>query len=262
MTLEEAKRLLGTVVIPGKLREFPVRNRVMANLPTTFDSRQQWPGAIHPIRDQQQCGSCWAFACSEVASDRFAIKSNLSINVVLSPQDLVSCDNQDGNMGCNGGYPIKAMQYVVSNGLVADACYPYTSGGGDTGDCELKGAGSTCPSGSGTVKFYKNKNAYQVADNEAAIQTEILNNGPVEAAFNVYEDFFSYKGGVYKHTKGGLAGGHAVKIIGWGVLNNEKYWLVANSWNTSWGLDGFFMILRGVDECGIESGIVAGEPNV
>ena len=177
---------------------------------------------------------------------------------MLSPQNLVSCDNKDGNMGCNGGYPIRAWQYMEKSGVVTDECYPYTSGQGVTGSCKL--SGSTCPSGSGSVRFYKAKSAYQVSSSEQAIQTEIMNNGPVEAAFTVYMDFMSYKSGVYRHVSGSVDGGHAVKIIGWGVENGDKYWLVANSWNTSWGIEGYFKILRGVDECGIESGIVAGEP--
>lgn len=63
-----------------------------------------------------------------------------------------------------------------------------------------------------------------------------MTNGPVEAAFEVYSDFMNYKSGVYKHTTGSLEGGHAVKILGWGVENGEDYWLVANSWSPAWGL--------------------------
>jgi cathepsin B len=87
-----------------------------------------------------------------------------------------------------------------------------------------------------------------------------MTHGPVEAAFTVYSDFMNYKSGVYKHTTGTEEGGHAVKILGWGVENGEDYWLVANSWSTSWGMDGYFKILKGVNECGIESQIVAGLP--
>jgi cathepsin B len=86
-----------------------------------------------------------------------------------------------------------------------------------------------------------------------------MNHGPVEAAFSVYEDFLLYKSGVYKHTTGQELGGHAVKMLGWGVENGNKYWLMANSWNTDWGDNGFFKIARGNDECGIESELVAGE---
>jgi len=89
-----------------------------------------------------------------------------------------------------------------------------------------------------------------------------MTNGPVEAAFSVYADFLVYKTGVYKHTSGSMLGGHAVKILGWGVEDSTPYWLVVNSWNEDWGDMGFFKILRGKDECGIESGIVAGEPKL
>ncbi|PIO52677.1 papain family cysteine protease, partial [Teladorsagia circumcincta] len=101
---------------------------------------------------------------------------------------------------------------------------------------------------------------YPVPSNEAAIRTEIMKNGPVQAAFIVYEDFPLYKGGIYVHTAGKQRGGHAVKIIGWGVENGTKYWTVANSWNTDWGEDGgYFRIVRGVNNCEFESGIFAGD---
>ena len=89
---------------------------------------------------------------------------------------------------------------------------------------------------------------------------EIMTNGPVEATFKVYADFPSYKSGVYQHVTGAYLGSHAVKMIGWGVEKNQKYWMVANSWNPTWGAYGFFKILRGSNECGIESLIVAGLP--
>ncbi|XP_016121449.1 cathepsin B-like, partial [Sinocyclocheilus grahami] len=86
---------------------------------------------------------------------------------------------------------------------------------------------------------------------------ELFKNGPVEAAFTVYEDFLHYKSGVYQHVSGSVLGGHAIKILGWGEENSVPYWLAANSWNTDWGDNGFFKILRGEDHCGIESEIVA-----
>lgn len=81
-----------------------------------------------------------------------------------------------------------------------------------------------------------------------------MTDGPVETAFTVYQDFENYVSGIYQQTSNTVLGGHAVKITGWGVENGVKYWKVANSWNPYWGEKGFFRILRGVDECGIESG--------
>ncbi|VDP88771.1 unnamed protein product [Echinostoma caproni] len=89
---------------------------------------------------------------------------------------------------------------------------------------------------------------------------EIMINGPVEAVFNVYEDFVNYAFGIYQHTTGKLLGGHAVRLLGWGETGGEKYWLAANSWNDHWGMWGFFQIARGKNECGIESGVTAGIP--
>ena len=90
---------------------------------------------------------------------------------------------------------------------------------------------------------------------------EIMTYGPVEGAFTVYADFEAYTSGVYQHTYGRYLGGHAIRIIGWGVENGQKYWLVANSWNESWGENGYFKILKGVNECGIEGQVVAGRYN-
>jgi cathepsin B len=94
----------------------------------------------------------------------------------------------------------------------------------------------------------------------SGIQTELYNNGPVEAAFTVYEDFFNYKSGVYRHVSGGQAGGHAIKLLGYGVEGTDAYWLCANSWGNSWGEKGFFKILQG--NCGINGQIYACTPNV
>ena len=89
-----------------------------------------------------------------------------------------------------------------------------------------------------------------------------MTDGPVEAGFTVYKSFMSYQSGVYERhwwkVWDTVEGGHAVKIVGWGVENDTEYWIIANSWSTQWGEDGFFRILRGKNECGIgTSGQVA-----
>ena len=124
--------------------------------------------------------------------------------------------------------------------------------------CENK-----CTSQTYDVKTYSNdkhrvSRAYGIRT-EANIQRAIMEDGPVEAAFTVYDDFMSYKSGVYQHTTGRRLGGHAIKIVGWGVEDGVKYWTIANSWNPNWGEDGFFRILRGSDHCGIESDVNAGD---
>lgn len=89
---------------------------------------------------------------------------------------------------------------------------------------------------------------------------DIYKNGPLSASMIVYEDFEHYKSGVYQHKYGKKLGAHAVKLMGWGEENGTPYWLVANSWNESWGDKGFFKILRGANECRIESRITGGYP--
>ena len=80
----------------------------------------------------------------------------------------------------------------------------------------------------------------------------------MEGAFTVYEDFLTYKSGIYVHKTGDVHGEHAIKIIGYGVENGQKYWLCANSWNDIWGEKGYFRIAKGSNECGIEASCMAG----
>ena len=103
--------------------------------------------------------------------------------------------------------------------------------------------------------------AYSVSG-EANMMQEIYENGQVEGSFLVYEDFVTYQSGVYQHVTGEYLGGHAIKIIGWGVENGVKYWLCVNSWNDEWGDKGFFKIIRGTNDCGIENNAYAGLPKI
>jgi cathepsin B len=217
----------------------------ITDVPAEFNAVTHWQGLVHPIRDQQQCGSCWAFSASEVLSDRFSIQANKS-TPVLSPEDLVSCDKTD--MGCSGGQLPDAWKYLEGTGIVTDTCFPYTAGGGTAPACA-----TTCADKSAWKK-YKASSAYAISGVEN-MQKDIMTHGPIQVAFKVYKSFMNYKSGVYKKKWYELLpeGGHAVKIVGWGTESGTDYWLVANSWNTSWGEDGSFKIARGIDECGMES---------
>ncbi|PIC25499.1 hypothetical protein B9Z55_018407 [Caenorhabditis nigoni] len=245
-------------------------NTVLAIIPETFDARIKWPKckSIKLIRNQANCGSCWAFGAGEVISDRICIATKGARQPIISPMDMVDCCGEYCDYGCDGGYSIQALtiRWWVSDGVVTggdyqgDGCKPYqfcnSAGCPDavTPECAL-----SCQSKYNT-EYAKDKNfAYYVGMTVGAIQTEIMTNGPVEASFKVYEDFYKYKSGVYKYTAGKMLGGHAIKIIGWGTENGTAYWLIANSWGTKWGENGFFKIRRGVNECGIERNVVAGK---
>jgi len=245
--------MLGTIFDTDS--DFPEPTYSASNLalPLNFDSRSQWGSCIHPIRDQASCGSCWAFGSSEALSDRFCIASGGKTNVVLSAEDLVACDTSD--LACDGGYLNKAWNYLATTGIVSETCFPYTSD---------KGAVPNCPrscTGSGTWTKYKcDSNSVVTARTITGIQNEIYANGPMETSFNVYSDFMNYKSGIYQHTSGYLEGGHAIKVLGWGVEGGLEYWLCANSWGTSWGEAGFFRIAYG--ECGIDSAVYGCTPSV
>jgi cathepsin B len=227
--------------------EIEILPTINATAPTEFDARTKWGACIHPIRNQAQCGSCWAFALAEVLGDRYCITGK--DKGVLSPQYLVSCDMTD--FGCQGGYLTNSWAFATKTGIPTDACYPYTSGTGIRGACR-----NTCADGS-PLTLFKSSKYYQTGNVENTMN-DIAANGPVESGFSVYQDFMQYKTGVYQHRSGGLLGGHAVKIVGWGVSSGTPYWIVANSWGPAWGNQGFFWIKKGSNECGFESQIITG----
>lgn len=285
-SMKSIKRLMG---VPshhiGRPSSLPllVHDVDLNAIPDNFDSRTNWPNcmSIQEVRDQGSCGSCWAFGAVEAMTDRICIASQGKNNFHISAEDLVDCCSSCG-FGCDGGYPESAWEYFMRTGLVTggnwnsgEGCQPYSIQScdhhvnGTKPPCQGEGPTPNCkkqcipgyPTPFAQDKHF-GKSAYSISSKVAQIQTEIMTNGPVEGAFTVYADFLSYKSGVYKHTTGSELGGHAIKVLGWGVENSTPYWLVANSWNEDWGDKGFFKILRGKDECGIESGIVAGLPKL
>lgn len=256
--------------------------KIQDPIPDDFDARTKWPDCptVSEIDDQGACGSCWAFGAIGAMSDRICIHSNGTVNARLSPQNLISCCWSCG-FGCNGGFPGAAWKYWVHRGIVTGGSYNSSQGCVPYGiqPCEhhVPGPNPQCdkehpstpkcnrecqPQYSLSYKqdLHYGKSAYSIEGHPKAIQLEILNNGPVEGTFSVYEDFLSYKQGVYQHVAGKGLGGHAIRILGWGVENGTPYWLIANSWNTDWGDKGYFKILRGKNECGIEGSISAGLP--
>eukprot|EP00948_MAST-09A_sp_MAST-9A-sp1_P002052 g2052.t1 len=281
-TLGDVKKLCGTVM-KGEEGYFELPRQThlhvidSSSLPESFDARTgkfaSCSSVIGHIRDQSDCGSCWAFGSTEAFNDRHCIKTGDT--TLMSVEDTTSCCGflQCFSMGCNGGQPSGAWNWFKRTGVVT---------GGDYGDKtgESCRAYSLAPCAhhvpeystpkclkkcddNGYTKVYsqdKNKasSAYSLGS-EAEIMQDIYTYGPVTGAFTVYGDFPSYKSGVYTHQSGSMLGGHAIKIMGWGVENGVKYWLVANSWNEEWGDGGTFKIKRGTNECGIESQVSAGQ---
>ncbi|KAA6390224.1 MAG: putative cathepsin B5 cysteine protease [Streblomastix strix] len=239
ITLEKVRQMCGTQIPVEEGDDVaPLDSNA---LPADFDARERWPGKLLPIHDQGKCGSCWAFAVAESAEHRLSIKG-CDIGA-MSPQDLVECDHHDS--GCNGGMPHHSWEWAHTHGITTETCIPYVSGGGQVPTCRSK-----CINGSDIHRIKAKKIGHISAK---SMQQTLFNDGPFEVTFNVFEDFYYYKSGIYQARYGGYLGGHAVVIIGWGVENDVHYWIVQNSWGEKWGENGYFRIIRGKNECQVES---------
>jgi len=296
-TLADVKALCGTKSNTDKKSFLPYKPLAkVADLPTEFDWRTDPRAASCPsikeIRDQANCGSCWAFGSVEAMTDRICIASNGTKTDHLSAQDVTSCcGGLSGDMGCNGGVPSTVYTYYKNTGIVtggnygdASGCYSY-----QLAPCAHHINGSkypACPDSVPTPKCARSctdskavgwladkrhgaEGGYSVCQQGMSngacadqMAQEIYQNGPITGMFFVHQSFTSYTSGVYKKKllNDPMLGGHAIKIMGFGTENGEDYWLVANSWNEDWGMDGYFKIKRGTNECQIEDAIINGGP--
>jgi cathepsin B len=270
MTVGQAKSLMGTL-LDGPRPPALVSQYDSEAVPDSFDARTQWSDcpSVTLVRDQSACGSCWAFGSTESFNDRLCISTGNK--VILSAADVLACCEWTCGMGCNGGYPQSAWNYFRSKGAVTQSCFEYpfpacahhvTSSkypACPSAEYSTPKCNKTCADGTDfDSDKVKAKTVYSL-DSESDIMNDIATKGPVTAAFTVYADFVSYKSGVYQHVTGQELGGHAIEIVGYGEDSGVKYWIVKNSWNPSWGDNGYFKILRGQDECGIESSVCAGD---
>jgi cathepsin B len=255
-------------------------------VPTDWDAATAFPKCaktITDIRDQSNCGCCWAFGGAEAASDRMCIASDAELLMPLSAQDICFNSNFDG---CDGGQISTPWSYISRTGVVTggqnkgigpfgagycsafslphchhhgptkDDPYPAEGAAGCPSESSPRGpsscdASAEAPHNSFSADKYTFSGRSQSASGAAAIKQFMMEGGPCEVAFTVYSDFENYDTGIYKHTSGSFAGGHAVKFVGWGVENGQEYWKVANSWNPYWGESGYFRIAPG--EGGIDA---------
>jgi C1A family cysteine protease len=225
---------------------FPEQAELIADPPDEFDWTTK--GAVTPIKDQGQCGSCWSFGTtSDIEGTWFLAGNDL---VSLSEQELVSCDTKGEDEGCNGGLQEAAFEYVIKNGLTTESNYPYQSGSGRAPKCD---ASKETPVAA-TISSWS-----QVASSggeEDAIQTALLASGPITIGINA-SPMQRYNGGIDNPlvcVKASLD--HAVTIVGYGTEDGTAYWKIRNSWNTDWGEDGYYRIVRGSNKCGLANDAV------
>jgi len=213
--------------------------------PTSIDWRTS--NAVTPIKDQGQCGSCWAFSATGSMEGAWVLQGGHTL-VSLSEQQLNDCSDAYGNAGCNGGLMDYAFEYVIANGgICAESAYPY------------KGVDATC------VKTCENVvtiSGYK--DIPSGDETSLLNAvgsvGPVSVAIEADQIGFQfYSSGVFSSSCGTNLD-HGVLAVGYGTTGTQNYWIVKNSWGTSWGETGYIRMIRDKNQCGIS--LAASYPTV
>merc|ERR1719443_889311 len=215
-----------------------------AELPESVD----WvaKGAVSPVKNQGQCGSCWSFSSTGSLEGAWEIATGKLES--LSEQQLVDCSKKEGNQGCNGGLMDNAFTYWKTAGVCTEESYPYTAKGDPT--CKASSCKLAIPEG-GVVGFK------DVDKDDADALKEAVATGPVSIAIEADKGAFQfYKTGVMSQ-KCGTQLDHGVLLVGYGTENGKDYWKVKNSWGASWGEEGYILLDRGsspdgaAGECGL-----------
>lgn len=232
LTETEFKQLyLGGSISDISATSCKMMHQMGISTPSSIDWRAK--GAVTPVKDQGQCGSCWSFsATGSIEGAWFIARGKL---VSLSEQQLVDCSKRYGNLGCKGGLMDAAFQYVIDNSLCTESEYPYTSG-------TTKESGTCSSNCAGVVSVIS---CTDVEANNQITLKEAVSMGPVSVAIEADTRVFQfYSGGVITGTSCGTTLDHGVLIVGYGSENGQDYWLVKNSWGSGWGESGYVKIGR------------------
>lgn len=210
--------------------------------PTAFDVRSA--GGVNydtAVKDQGGCGSCVAFGVAATMEVVFRYSRRTRSPLDLSEAHLfyVYARGEGRNCG-NGWWPDRALPHAQTSGVALEDMYPYTAGDQD---------GSTRLNAGWVNRMAKVTGWATITGNAGLMKERISTYGAVTACMNVYQDFFSYRTGVYRHVSGSLAGGHCITLIGYD--DAQACWIARNSWGAGWGDGGYFRI--GYGQCGIES---------
>jgi C1A family cysteine protease len=186
---------------------------------------------VTSVKDQGGCGSCVAFGTTATLESMLLIEHNVGLD--LSEAELLNC----GGGSCGGWWPDSAVSYLLSQGIAQESCFPYQP---QNMVC------TTCSERNGEAIQISN----QITINDVVQRKQYIENiGPVMCVFEVFQDFYSYTGGIYSHVWGSSVGLHCVEVIGFN--NFFGYWICKNSWGTGFGENGFFKIAFG--ECQIDT---------
>jgi len=240
LTAAEFKVRLGYRRSPRSVRNLPkLVNAPLALAPSQFDWCAQ--GKCTPIKDQGQCGSCWAFATTENIESVWAIAGGSSPLTPLAPQEIVDCDT--GEQGCSGGDPQQAYPWVnQEGGMDTESSYPYTA---EDGTCSFSQANVA-------AKIGPNAN-----DGFGGSENQMAANLAATAPFSIIVDASSwqyYTGGILPASQCGSSLDHAVIAAGYDT--NAGFWHVRNSWGSGWGMNGYIQLQFGQNTCGLQTEVL------
>jgi C1A family cysteine protease len=201
-------------------------------------------GAVTPVKNQEQCGSCWAFSSTGAVEGAWFLKNGTLVSV--SEQQLVDCSTAEGNQGCNGGLMDDAFQYIIKNkGITYESSYPYSATGPNK--CVANGKPVAA-----TISGFKDV----PVNSETALMTAIVQQ-PVSVAVEADQNVFQFYSSGVMDSACGTQLDHGVLAVGYGTLGGKDYYLVKNSWGADWGLQGYILLARGAKfnpsgQCGIQ----------
>jgi len=237
LSTEEFRTLLGYIQ-PTKKADVPVAafDKDQAN-PKTLDWRNK--NMVTAVKDQAQCGSCWAFSVTENIESMYCMATQTDCTQLapLAPQEIVDCDTSDS--GCEGGDPPTAYKYVIgAGGMEDESDYPYQA------------ADQTCAFNVSLAKI--TISGYNMAtqnSDEGVMQSSLVNAGPLSICVDA-EPWQDYTSGVLMGSDCSNQLDHCVQLVGYDMTQSPPFWIVRNSWGSSWGENGYIRLEYGKDTCG------------
>lgn len=215
--------------------------------PAAFDWRTK--NAVSPVKNQEQCGSCWAFSATESIESVWFLAGNSMVE--LAPQQIVDCDTTDD--GCNGGHTESAFAYVIQAG-----------GQEDENDYPYQGEDGTCNFNSADVKASITKWQYATQNNdETLLQNNLASMSPFSICVDA-EPWQDYQSGVLMASQCGDEVDHCVQLVGYDTTAKVPYWIVRNSWDVTWGIEGYIWLQMGQNTCAMAGDVTvptAGTPS-
>ncbi len=241
MSSEERIKMLGAI-IPDNLNENTSSTQETIDttaLPSSIDWRNNNGNFVTRVKDQGQCGSCVGFGCTATFESMLAIEKVHYLQS-LSVADSFFCSSHGTN--CLGWWTDSYFKANKSRGVVADVLFPYSEAFSNGAPICI-----TIPNRAQHAYKYGQINSTTTI---AAAKAYLNNTGPIAACFMVYEDFYGYKSGIYKHTTGKHDANHCICIVGYNDNNGDGYWICKNSWGKRWGDQGYFYIAY--NQCNID----------